>query len=277
MNAEKLPVKFKSKNKKRTAEKLGRFIADGKDKLHLIIDFDRTLTLCRNDSGGRMTTWGVLNRKLPGQIEEETMRLYRKYRPLEVSGKMTTADAVEWWSTVLSFYAGRGLKLANLVKGIKEILPARPGVKLLFDLCEARDIPTIIISAGVKNVIDLWCREYGIHPARILSTNLNLDSQGYICGWEKDSLVHVFNKREKGHDEVFEIKKQRPNTLLIGDSIDDATMADGDENILRLIIDNPRADDIRSEQFYDQIFEKFDLLLPNEDLAPLVEIIESIN
>ena len=49
----------------------------------------------------------------------------------------------------------------------------RPGTKELFDLCAEHGIPTIILSAGIKDVIELWAEAYQIKPSVILAPTIN--------------------------------------------------------------------------------------------------------
>ena len=154
-------------------------------------------------------------------------------------------------------------------------MPIRPGVKELFNICSKKNIPTIIISAGVRDVIEAWCQRFEIKPSIILSTNLFFDSDGIISGWDKKTLIHILNKKEKGHQEIKKIRKLRPNTILIGDSIKDESMVSGVKNVLRIMVDDPRKDDLhRNEMFYDNTFKKFDLIIKNKSLYPVVDIIK---
>ena len=169
-----------------------------------------------------MALWGLLSAKLPAAIRAEEIRLYEKYRPLEIAGKMTVAQAVEWWSKNLDLYEKSKLNWSDLELEVKEAIPARPGAKELFDLCEERKIPIVIVSAGIKDVIELWCEKFEVNPYKILSTKLFFDAKGYVCGWDKNSLVHALNKNEVGRELFAELGKTQPFSILIDDSLDDA-------------------------------------------------------
>jgi len=259
------------------AEKITRIKKEGKDKIHAVLDFDRTLTPSCNQKGEDVSTWKLLNKRLPAKAGATVAALYEKYRPLEISGKMTSADALAWWSSVLNLYTDRNLKWLDLAIEVEETIPIRPGAKNFFDICGRKNIPTVIISAGIKDVIELWCQKFEINPTRILSTNLHFDAEGYVCGWDRDSLIHNFNKREKGHNEIGALRQARPNTILVGDNIEDAAMAAGDENVLRVFIEDPRAGEPREDNFYGRIFEKFDIIIQGGTLLPLADIVDSIN
>jgi len=257
-------------------EKINYIKKEGKEKLHLVLDFDRTLTPSRNAKGNEIATWKLLNKRLPPEKKAVATALYEKYRPREIAGKMTAGDAADWWSSCLNLYQDDVLKWSDLIDEVENTIPIRPGVKEIFEICAKEEIPTIIISAGIKNVIDLWCQKFKIKPTIILSTELCFNGRGYVCGWDKDSLIHVLNKHEAVHQELSKTRKNRPNVILIGDSIDDAAMVDGGEGVLKCIVDDPRNDDVRDALFCEKIFAKFDLILRGESLSPIAKIIKKI-
>jgi len=126
-------------------------------------------------------------------------------------------------------------------------------------------------------VIELWCQKFEIAPTRILSTNLHFDAAGFVSGWDRDLLIHNFNKHEKGHCQIGELRCGRPNTILAGDNIEDATMAKGRENVFRVFIDDANGDEGRDANYYDCIFEKFDAIIKGGSLRPLADIVKKIN
>lgn len=266
---------FIYKNKEKVESKIDKFRKSGYEKLYLLADFDRTITSALDKKGGEVSTWELMSRKMPADKRAEEIKRFKKYRPLEISGKMTEKDAIYWWSANLDLYKESSLKWSDLALEITETIPARQGAQELFDICHKKDIPAIIISAGIKNVIELWCDKFNINPQTILSTELNFDS-GYICGWNKDSLVHTFNKNEVGKEYLDKVHESRPLSILIGDSMDDAVMVGGDDNVLRIFIDNHHDIQTKDPDFYNKVFAKFDLIIDNESLMPIVDIIKSI-
>ena len=161
----------------------------------------------------------------------------------------------------------------NLIEKItRREMPARAHVKELFNLCRKKRIPTVLISAGIRDVINIWCEQYGIKPTKVLSTKLLFSDTGFIKGWSRKSLIHALNKREKGHGELTKIKLKRPNTILIGDSTDDALMVDGEENVIRIMIHDPRKD--AAEEPDRKLLQKFDLLIKDGTLFPVVKLIK---
>lgn len=265
---------FLCKDKEKVIKKLKFLLNSGRKRLHLVLDFDRTLTKSPNKLGENVTTWEILRTHLPKEAQKEYQGFYERYRPLEIKNKLTIADAITWWESIVNLYKENKLNLSDIKSDVEKRMSIKPCVKELFKACKSKGIPTTILSAGIRDIIELWCQHFEINPTIILSTRLFFNSKGYIKGWDKKSLIHILNKKEKGHRQISKIKKLRSNTILIGDSLDDAAMVDGARNVLRIILDDPRIDDrARNKQFYDNIFRKFDLIIKDNTLCPVVKII----
>jgi HAD superfamily hydrolase (TIGR01544 family) len=263
------------------ATKLQNKIADfkrvGAGQLQLIFDFDRTLTVSLPGANGDITTWHILNEHLPQAGKDRYQESFKKYRAMELAGTMNPAHALEWWSDILGLFVAYHIDLAEVEKDFLSKATIRPGAKELFDLCAAHHIPTIILSAGIKDIIDLWARSYTITPTIVLSTSLKIDSSNRVCGWDKNSLVHVFNKKEIGHRELTKIHKTHDHTILVGDSMNDADMADGTNNVIRIRIHDPRDDEkTATQRISEQTFQLFDAMIETGGLAPVRELVEHI-
>lgn len=264
---------FQKSKERIIAEKLHLFVKDGKDKLHLLLDFDRTLTKSKNKLGENVSTWEILKAHLPKKAQKEYQEFYKKYRTLEIKNQITMNDAVIWWEEILNLFKRNKLKWSDIAKDVEERMPIRPYTRKLFEICGRKNIPTIIISAGIKDVIELWCQKFEVNPTLILSTNLTFSSEEYMNGWHKDSLIHVLNKEEKGHREIKKIKLDRPNTILIGDSTDDASMINGEENVLRIALCNSSKNDKVNDKVIKEFFKRFDLIIQDGTLHPVIKIL----
>lgn len=257
-------------------EKIVDFKQAGADGIHVVLDFDRTLTVKRPGSDDEVTTWHILGEHLPPEGKEEYTDLFQKYRGVELRGELTTEAAIDWWSASLELYIKYGVNLIEVEKDFLNKASIRPGVAGLFRLCAKRNIPTIILSAGIRDVIEIWCRRYKIEPSLIISTALTLDATGKMTGWQKDTLVHVLNKSETTHSELANIRAQRPKTFLIGDSLDDVTMASGGSDVIRVRVLDPRTDEATSEQEVQRTLERFDALIQLGSLRPFRELVELV-
>jgi HAD superfamily phosphoserine phosphatase-like hydrolase len=256
------------KNKKRTLlYKLDNFLQDGTKKLFLISDFDRTLTKSCDKRGRNVTSWEIVRSFLSQEDQKKYVELYKKYRPLELKKILTKNDANIWWGGNLDLIGKNKINFSLITKSVLRKVPGRPYVKELFRLCEKENIPTLIISAGMKNIIKVWCKKFKIKPNFIISTNLVISKNGKIIGWKRESLVNNFNKREKAKKEINKLKSKRPNIVLLGDSLDDAEVVGGDKNVLRIGI----CDGHFSRREFNK---KFDLIVKDGSLRSIVKILK---
>lgn len=120
-----LPDGFSCKNKVRVFEKLQSFHTSGKDRLHLVLDFDRTLTLSQNSFGENVTTWEILANHLSTKSQSEYHKFYKMYRPLELAGKLGAGGAITWWESVLDLFKSEQLSWSKIEGIVQKELPAR--------------------------------------------------------------------------------------------------------------------------------------------------------
>lgn len=262
------PIKFE--------HKVAKFATLGAAGIHVVFDFDRTLTVKMPGTHNEVTTWHILREYLSQDAQTEYQRLFEKYRALELSGNMTPQNAVDWWSSILNLFVEHRIDLNAVETTFLERASIRPGTAELFKLFTECNIPSVILSAGIREVIDIWCRKYDIRPSLVVSTHLTIDDHGLISGWQENTLVHALNKSEATHPELLEIRKNRPNVLIVGDSLDDASMAVGEQSVVRVRILDPRGDELATEKEERNTFERFDALIQTGSLDPLQQLIELI-
>lgn len=268
---------FLVRDKKIAIEKLGRFQSEGKGRTHLLFDFDRTLTV-NNTEGEDITTWHILRSHFTPQAQRQYDVFFQRFRPLEIQQKLTQDDAIAWWEQALSLIKDSQVNMQTVEQNFLSKANARPYATEVFETCEQLGIPTVILSAGVKDVITLWCSYYKINPTVVLSTRLKLGEGGVVIGWEKDTLIHVLNKRERGHADLSRIQVTHPFTILVGDSVHDADMVEGDEDVIRIRVIDPREDEnIDPKRFAEETFQRFDLMIKNGSMKPLLDFVKAIN
>jgi 2-hydroxy-3-keto-5-methylthiopentenyl-1-phosphate phosphatase len=190
---------------------------------------------------------------------------------------MTEEDARTWASSILDIFVEYKVNLNLVEKDFMNVVGLRPGFEELVALCDHHDIPLVVLSAGIRNVIDLLFSLHNLKSTVTLSTELDVDESGHITGWDKNSLVHVFNKRESGHAELERIRQQRPLCVLVGDSMLDADMVEGDNDVIRIRIIDPRPDEVQDkEAIKAETFSKFDLTIESQAFHAVSNLIKTI-
>lgn len=257
--------------------KLARFGLAGASGLHVVLDFDRTLTYSPRDGQKVVSSWQILEEHLPPEGSRRQRELFDTYYPKEKDGSMQEDESRAWWTGALGLFTEYKLDLIEVERQFVDNANIRPGVQELFSFCRQHDIPTVILSAGIKNVIELWARHYSLEPSVVLSTELILDEHGRVAGWEDNTLVHLLNKAEIGHPELSKIRHERPNAVLVGDGERDADMAVGEENVLRVRIQDFEPGETTDVVAYQRkTFAEFDGLVQGESMLPIVNILQKI-
>jgi HAD superfamily phosphoserine phosphatase-like hydrolase len=259
-------------NRDETCDKLTRFRKASPNKLNYLFDFDRTLTTTAH-IGKDITVWHLLDSLLPDEEHKKHRRLSSQYQAMELAGELTEDHALAWWTLSFEMYIQQGMNISQIRKVLGE-LKIREGAIELFALCESAGIPRVILSAGIGDVIEVITEEHGMRATSILSTKLRFAEDGRMIGWDPDSLVHILNKPEKGRSKLKSIQRERPFTVLFGDSVEDARMVKGSENVLRVRVgDWHWGDKSNWDEYVQSSFDNgFDIVVKQEDLKPLVDL-----
>lgn len=221
------------------AAKISRIALDGVTKLHLVSDWDRTLTA--NGGKSDITSWEVAQRLLPPEGREQDQLFSEYYYARELEGTLTEQDAREWWRISLGLQVEHQTNIHDMRRAVREArMRPRAGAVALFKLCDELEVPTVILSAGVRNVIEWVTESHDMHPSIILATNLRTDSEGRITGWDEQTLIHALNKSEMGKQEISAVQASRPNTILLGDDRKDPRMVEGEDRVLRIQVHDGR-------------------------------------
>lgn len=170
-------------------------------------------------------------------------------------------------------------------------LPFRVGFHDLLGALTAANVPVLIFSAGLYDVIHAVLeKEFaGLKtqpPANVhvVSNMMQFDAQGVLQGFHGE-LIHCFNKNASVVLETPFWKQcqtqERRNILLLGDSRGDVRMTDGldvdDESILRVGFLNIHVDEALEEylQLYDVVLTHDASLLPVEALVQQLHAVAS--
>ncbi len=201
-----------------------------KDNFYVVADFDKTIT-----DGKSSSTWGVMAsaNELGDEYTKRRTALYNHYRPIEIDTNLSDDEKSkymsEWWQSHINLFYEYGLKEENILKSIRNgNLNYRIGAKRFLKKMNEFNIPVIIISAGIGNVIEEFFKmENDIYDnVSIVSNFIEFENNGTIKKLKGDT-IHALNKNIVKLDEASKIKiSSRKNILLFGDGIADLKMVD---------------------------------------------------
>ncbi|KAL1509658.1 hypothetical protein ABEB36_004364 [Hypothenemus hampei] len=237
------------KNKDKLNDMLLNISKGGLKKLQIVFDFDKTITKQHEDGVPHLSSFAIFS-KIPSCLNnekyQETVRGLRlKYYPIEMDPHIPVKDKIElmeeWWN--LSEKAISGLKLTQ--KDIDEVCldckPAlREGCKEFFSTLNKAKVPVLVFSAGCGDIVLTILQQSNVFwpNVKVISNFLNFHDDGTITGF-KDKPIHVFNKNEYAikNTDFYNLVEDRNNAIVLGDSLGDASMAQGMEhcqNVLKI-------------------------------------------
>lgn len=218
---------------------LGLF-SDGKDKLHILADFDGTLAKDFIDGEKVPSIISVL-RDHPGYLspyyQEAAKELYRTYAPFEndtqLSLEVRKAKMNEWWGKHDKLLIESGLTRAHIEQvATSGIIQLKDGAREFLEHTHRLDIPVVIISAsGLGEAIPLYCRYEKVDFPNVyfLINRFTWDSAGRATGCSVP-IIHSLNKDEtllSDFPDVYSKINKRMNVLLLGNSSGDVGMIQG--------------------------------------------------
>jgi len=240
-------------------EKIEALKAGGLDKLHVICDFDRTMTTFAK--GG--SSFSPVRRLgfMPEEYGEQALALFANYHPMELDNKIPHEEKEqlmhEWWEAQLLLMMNHGLKKQHLeqVNG-SNIVKLREGIIEFMNDLAARGIPLLVLSAGFGDVIEIVLKEAGVYTdnVHVVSNFLEYDEDGKAVAY-RAPIVHGMNKCEQELGPYEKDVVDRPNVILVGDMVGDGNMADGlvHDTVLKIAFHN--GDDEGQAKDLEEVFD----------------------
>ncbi|XP_010902714.2 7-methylguanosine phosphate-specific 5'-nucleotidase isoform X1 [Esox lucius] len=209
----------------------------GPDALQVISDFDMTLSRFAYNGTRCPTTHNILDNDLliNDACKKRIRELLNIYYPIEIDAACTVEEKlphmVEWWTSVHELLIQQKIRKDLLALAVEQSSAMlREGYRVFFDHLQQQQVPLLIFSAGVGDILEEVIRQNHVfHPnIHVISNYMDFDQSGELQAF-KGPLIHTFNKREGAllHAAHFRKLRERPNVLLLGDSLGDLTMADG--------------------------------------------------
>ena len=239
-----------------TAEaKVKNICIHGVNKLHVVMDFDKTIT--HSDS---LTSFRIIetSKLVSDKYQQKVKELFDYYNPIELDLSLPYIERFnhmnDWLFKSRDLFIDEGLncsRISDIIYEQKHNVFFKKGVKNLFKLCHANSIPVLILSAGLGDVIkpilkQKRCNYKNIH---IISNFFCLEDHA-----KKSEYISVYTKntgpilKSKYAKQIID----RPNVLVIGDSLGDANMIDNIHSEIALkigFVTNPINLDIYNKCF----------------------------
>ncbi len=200
-----------------------------KNNICIFLDYDKTITSSESEDSWATTA----NRKVMGQeISNDLDKLYEKYGPIEFDYSMDITERekyiIEWYDKCMELYYTYHLTEQKLKESIDNSnLILRDGVKeFLFKLYK-NDIPVIILSAGIGNVIEQSLKKEKCYYNNIhmISNFIKFDDNGNMIKF-CDNMIHSLNKNidKLGNLQLKEKIEAKEYRIVIGDLVEDIYM-----------------------------------------------------
>lgn len=228
-------------NNKAGLEKIIRNISRaGAKKMHVISDFDRTLTHVYVGGQRRPSLISILRDEnyLSPNYSRKARALFNKYHPLEANPDIPLKEkkmAMQaWWKEHFSLLIDSGLNKKDIEKIIfSGKVRLRKGVLKFIDSLHNNNIPLIIMSStGLGgDAISQFLRKEGklYNNIFIISNFIKWNKKRNAVGF-REPIIHSLNKDEALIDDFPQVHakvKNKRNVLLIGDNLEDIGMIKG--------------------------------------------------
>ena len=251
-------------------DKIQKMAEGGANKLHILADFDRTLSgfsYVGDQMVGSIIGLLRAGSYLTPEYSAQSYTLFEKYHPMEYNQSIPRTERIvlmeEWWRKHSELLIRSKLNKRDMDNAmIAGHLKLRDGVIEAFQLLHKYNVPVIIMSGGPAYMIQKQLELSGImtNNVHIVANYYEYDSDGYMINY-KQPVVHSQNKYEIILHEFpfFEKLKERTNVILLGDQIDDLGMIEGFdyENLLTIVFANKK----ENEKIFAQ---KFDVVIGEE-------------
>ncbi|XP_054710107.1 cytosolic 5'-nucleotidase 3-like [Uloborus diversus] len=260
------------KNRDHVEEVVSQFIKDGPSKLQVISDFDHTLTRIHLNGKQCTTTYGILDQGpfCTDEFKEKSKSLFNHYHPIEVDPNLSRAEKVpymlEWYTKSVLLMPTSGISKSSVPEMVETSnVCLRDGCDAVFELLHKKNVPLLIFSAGVGDMLKqvLQKKNLLLPNIKIIANFLRFDEKDKLLGF-KDELIHTFNKNKGSikNSDYFETLKTRNNVILLGDSLGDLDMAAGVQNlnsILKIGFLN-----YKIEESLQEYMDNFDIVLTDD-------------
>lgn len=271
---------------KNLEQDLKELFEDGVDKVHVLADFDGTLSKEYLEGKKTASIISIL-RNTPGYLspeyQAEAHKLHDEYskyeKNLELSLQERKTKMTEWWNLHADLLIKSGLKKEQIEKLARSgLIEWRPGAKNFLKLMEKLKIPVVIISAsGVGQAIEYFCQGQNIDAGVHYLVNQFIWDEDGLAIAHKQPVIHSLNKDETvvhEQQEIWRDVQDRVNVLLLGNNNGDAEMVKGFK--YKKLVSIGFLDGEEKDRQFD-LGKSFDHVIVEEGYPRINKIIEGLN
>jgi len=265
---------------------VNNLINDGSDKLHILADFDRTMTTAFINDKNVPSLISVLrdHNYLTPDYPQKAHALYNKYSVMESDPKLSDQkkkkSMEEWWHKSFKLLIESGLTKKDIKNAMSSNkIKLRQGVNDFLEKLSKNNIPLIIMSSS--GIGDYSIRTF-LEYENKLTNNITIISNRFT--WDKtgqaknvmEPIIHSLNKDETiiKHFPIYKKIKNRTNIILLGDVPGDIGMVKGFryKNLLKIGFLNEKV-----TQHLDEYKKYFDSIITKDGpFDPINKLIQKI-
>ena len=197
--------------------KLQALIQNGLENLEIITDFDLTLTKYQiNEIRGPSTYQLLQSKVIIGENAKVIHDLYDYYHPIEIDPtippEIKQRYMNEWWEKANTAILEEGFKKNYLEAFINDSsLYFRYNVDKVLEKCAEMNIPIIIVSGGIGNLIETSLTKISkVENLKIVSNFIGFDEEG-------KSTIFLQPEVRADKSKLLSGVQTRKNLLLLGD------------------------------------------------------------
>jgi|ETNmetMinimDraft_2_1059921.scaffolds.fasta_scaffold26468_1 5'-nucleotidase len=228
------PEEFEKKKKE--------FISGGVGKLHVLSDFDKTLTRATysGNRAGSVISHLRNGKYLSEDYAERAHELFDKYHPIEIDPNIKWREKNEkmdkWWRAHKELLIESGFNKGIVVSCVKEMIDEkypefRGGVVGFLKSLDENKIPLIVMTASLGDLVSEFMEQNSAlsNNVHVIGNKFEYDENGEAVSFKK--IIHVLNKHEMEIKdlEIYSELVDKRNVLLLGDNVGDVKMVEGFE------------------------------------------------
>jgi cytosolic 5'-nucleotidase 3 len=268
-------------------KKIEKLVEEGIQKVHIVSDFDRTITKCYVNGKKIPSVFAIIRSQnyLGEEYTKKATELASIYHPIEINAELPFEfrymKMQEWWEKHRELLIESHITediIDKIISENKEIF--RSGFIQFAKKLKQKNVPLLIFSAGIGNFIVKYLKSHNLYGDNsfIFSNTFIFDNKKKAIGFEQKA-VHILNKNEKSYEnkDYYKRIEGRTNVILLGDMIEDIGMVENhnQENkhiTIKIGFLNENQVDLKSKYL-----KSFDIVIQNDgDFSSINKLLKLI-